>query len=97
MGFIDCPGCGRKLSVHRDACPFCGRRLTDPITRLKADLARIDAQWERDRKEFVRDYGGSERVLKKRDALVAGAVPIVLGVLLVLFIWQVMIRHFGWI
>jgi uncharacterized membrane protein YvbJ len=92
MALFDCPQCGQKVNVHADACRFCGRQLTDPITRFKAELARIDADWERERKEFFRDHLAWEHC-REKGARLAWAVSIALALLLVVSIWLATVGH----
>jgi hypothetical protein len=97
MAFIDCPDCGRKVNAQADACRSCGRRLTDPITRLKAELARIDAEWERERSNFVRDYGHrwATPAPRRLSDRAAGGVQAVVGLLVAMGGWLAVIRRSG--
>jgi len=83
MALIDCPECGHQVSDQADACPSCGRRLTDQITQLEGELARIDLEWRRVRKNLILRSGwGWERVPTRSFALLYGALLVIPGLAL---------------
>ena len=86
MALFACPQCGRKVNVWSETCRFCGRDLSDRLTRLKAQIARIDSDWERERPGLLRDCSAWERCPAKR-VLVGGGVWAALALLLVVPVW----------
>ena len=87
-----CPQCGRKVNVWSEICRFCGRQSTDPITRLKAERARIDADWEREGLVLLRECSAWE-YRRKKCVLVGGGVAVALALLVIVPVWLGPILH----
>lgn len=55
MSLIDCPECGQRVSDQADTCPSCGIRISDSFAEVKTAIIRIDLEWERKRREILKE------------------------------------------
>lgn len=41
-GLIDCPACGKKISIEANACPGCGQPVTEELRSKAKNKANVD-------------------------------------------------------